>query len=208
MQRDEFLTFIKNNFPEKFQVLMQQFDAYFSWLVEENQKINLISRQTAPEEIWTLHFLDSLLSIDYIDFTGKKILDFGTGGGLPGIPLAILYPNATITLLDSRKKKIQSIRGAAESLKLNNCFFIDTRLEEIPKKLNGTFDIIVSRSVKILPEFRKPLLNLLKKDGKLVFYKSKILDDLSIFDGLELHDAGTLSIGERKIIVVEKSKNS
>jgi len=85
--------------------VMHLFDIYYRWLLDENERINLISRKTDPDDIWTLHFLDSILSISCVDFKGKKILDFGTGGGFPGIPLASMYPDAHVTLLDSTKKE-------------------------------------------------------------------------------------------------------
>jgi 16S rRNA (guanine527-N7)-methyltransferase len=128
-------------------------------------------------------------------------LDFGTGGGLPGIPLAIAFGDTKFTLLDSRKKKIAAVKNAAERLKLNNCRFRDQRLEEIG---DCAFDIIVSRSVKIEPAYKPILLKHLKTPGKIVLYKSKILDDVQIFDNAQIFDAGTPELGERKIVVVTK----
>jgi len=107
MQKQAFINFLKEAFPDKYQELLKSFETYYNWIIEENRKINLISRQTAPENIWTQHFLDSLLSVKHVNFSGKNILDFGTGGGLPGIPLAIVYPNSSVTLLDSRKKRFR-----------------------------------------------------------------------------------------------------
>ncbi len=188
MQKEIFYNYLKKILPDTFQTFKQKFDGYFSWLIEENTKINLISRQTPSDDIWTFHMMDSLLSIPFVDFSSKTILDFGTGGGFPGIPLAILYPDSKITLLDSKKKKINSLKSAVELLDLKNCSFLDLRIEEVPKSFSGTFDIIVSRSVKILPEFRTPLLNLLKSDGKLVLYKSKILDDVALFKNVSVNE--------------------
>lgn len=204
MQKEAFIDFLKESFPDKYQELMHKFEIYFSWLVEENSKINLISRQTNAEDIWTHHFLDSLLSIKFVDFSGKHILDFGTGGGLPGIPLSILYPDSSITLLDSRKKKILALRSASEILQLKNCSFLDIRIEEVPERFHGTFDIVVSRSVKILPEFHKPIMSLLKKQGKLVLYKSRVLDDVALFEMPQIYDSSNSLIGERKIVVIQK----
>ena len=184
---------------------LRRFERYHTWLAGENRKINLISRQTDPEDIWTVHFLDSLLSISHVDFHGKKVLDFGTGGGLPGIPLAIVYGDAEFTLLDSRKKKIASVKRAAEHLELDNCRFCDRRLEELGGQSgDDAFDIIVSRSVKIEPAYKPVLLKHLKSPGKLVLYKSKILDDVMMFGDAQIFDAGMAEIGERKIVVVTK----
>ncbi|HEX3019873.1 MAG TPA: 16S rRNA (guanine(527)-N(7))-methyltransferase RsmG [Chitinispirillaceae bacterium] len=204
MQKEKLIDFLKGAFPDNYQELLKSFETYYSWLVEENSKINLISRQTCLEDIWTQHILDSLLSIRYVNFSGKRILDFGTGGGFPGIPLAIVYPDSSVTLLDSRKKKIQALKSAVNVLGLQNCSFIDMRIEEVTAKLFNSFDIIVSRSVKMLPEFCKPLMNLLRKEGKLVLYKSRILDDVSLFESAQIFDASDALIGERKIVVIPK----
>jgi len=195
---------LAERFPSESGGLFGRFERYHSWLVGENRKINLISRQTDPEDIWTVHFLDSLLSTSYVDFGGKRVLDFGTGGGLPGIPLAIVYAGAEFTLLDSRKKKIAAVKSAAEHLGLDNCRFWDMRIEEVRE--GGVFDIIVSRSVKIEPAYKPVLLGRLKAGGKIVLYKSKILDDVWVFgeDGIDIFDAGTPEIGERKIVVITK----
>lgn len=204
MQKEAFIYFLKQVYPTRFDNLIKNFEIYYEWLIKENSNINLISRQTNPNDIWTHHFLDSLLSVRYIDFSRKQVLDFGTGGGFPGIPLAIIYHESKFTLLDSRKKKIQSVKSAAQTLNLQNCSFLDIRIEDIAKTMHGTFDIIVTRSVRILPEFHKPLINLLKPNGKLVLYKSRILDDVVLFKNYEIHDVSTPQIGERKIVIIEK----
>ena len=201
-QKDIFQQFLSARFPGGHGALMRRFERYHEWLVAENRKVNLVSRQAAPDDIWTVHFLDSLLPVSYVDFRGRRVLDFGTGGGLPGIPLAIAFGDAEFTLLDSRKKKVAAVRVAAESLGLKNCYFLDCRLEEIGGSV-GAFDLIVSRSVKIEPAYKPVLLKLLRPGGKLVFYKSRILDDVRQFDNVEIFDAGGPELGERKVVVVQ-----
>jgi 16S rRNA (guanine527-N7)-methyltransferase len=201
-QKELFKLFLAERFGDRSDALLGKFESFHKWLVGENVKINLISRQVNPDDIWTVHFLDSLLAIKYVDFKGCRVLDFGTGGGLPGIPLAIAFDGADVTLLDSRKKKITAVKGAADYLGLKNCRFWDRRLEETGGE-SGRFDAIVSRSVKIEPAYKSILLKLLKPGGKLVLYKSKILDDARQFDNVEIFDAGTDdAIGERKIVVI------
>lgn len=202
MKKEIFKKFLEDSFPNSFSVLLHRFEQYYDWLVSENQKINLISRKTDPDDIWTHHFLDSLLSIKCVDFSNKRILDFGTGGGFPGVPLAILYSSSVLYLLDSTKKKIQSIKTGISLLKLNNCNFFDIRLEEIPVKFYGTFDLIVSRSVRMTPEYKILMEKLLKKDGIIVLYKSQNLDDVSIFENKKIYDVSTPEIGERKIVII------
>jgi 16S rRNA (guanine527-N7)-methyltransferase len=205
-KRKEVERYLKEKNVSDSHQVMHLFDAYYQWLLDENERINLISRKTDPDDIWTLHFLDSILSISCIDFKKKKILDFGTGGGFPGIPLASMYPDSHVTLLDSTKKKIQSVKCGAAALGLTNCSFLDIRLEDADENLFGTFDIVVSRSVRILPEFKKILFKLLKDDGSVVLYKSQNLDDAALFKKVHITDASTPLIGERKIVVINKNE--
>jgi len=196
---------LERAFPGRAEALLGAFERYHGWLVSENGKINLFSRRMDVDDIWTTHFLDSLLSIKYVDFGGRSVLDFGTGGGLPGIPLAIVFPDARVTLLDSKKKKIAAVRGAAEALGLGNCEFSDLRIEDVEAAVGrGCFDIIVSRSVKIEPIYKPILLRLLKPGGKIVLYKSRILDDVHQFDNVEIFDAEAeeSGLGERRIAVI------
>lgn len=205
-KRTEVEQYLKEKNIPDYQRVMHLFDSYFNWLLDENERINLISRKTDPDDIWTLHFLDSILSVSCVNFKKKKILDFGTGGGFPGIPLASMYPDAHVTLLDSTKKKIQSVKTGAASIGLTNCSFLDIRIEDADVKLFGTFDIVVSRSVRILPEFKKIIFKLLKDNGIVVLYKSQNLDDAALFETVHITDASTPLIGERKIIVINKNE--
>jgi 16S rRNA (guanine527-N7)-methyltransferase len=204
IQKDIFVQFLAQQFPNQWENFLPQFEKFHSWLVEENSKINLFSRQTDPADIWVTHFLDSLLAVKHVDFSGRKVLDFGTGGGLPGIPLAVIFGDASLTLLDSRKKKIEAVKRAASHLDLKNCTFWGERLEELSANYNGKFDLIVSRSVKIEPAFKNRLLNLLKPQGRLVLYKSRNLEDVEQFENVQIFDASLPQLGERKIIIISK----
>ena len=85
--------------------VMDSLYRYFNLLCKANKNVNLISRKTPIQDYWTVHFLDSIIPTCLFDFAGKKILDLGTGGGLPGIPLKMLYPTSEMYLLDSIQKK-------------------------------------------------------------------------------------------------------
>jgi 16S rRNA (guanine527-N7)-methyltransferase len=205
VQKNIFKRFLERAFTDRAEALLAAFERYRAWLVSENARVNLFSRRTDADDIWTAHFLDSLLSTGYVDFAGRGVLDFGTGGGLPGIPLAIVFPDAAVTLLDSTKKKIAAVTRAAEIIGLENCRFSEQRIEDVVGQRR--FDIIVSRSVKIEPAYKPVLLRLLKPNGKIVLYKSRILDDVSQFDNVEIFDVDdvdteTAGLGERKIVVV------
>jgi len=204
MQKKIFEDFIQEYFPERTKEILVSFELYWKLLQLENKKVNLISRKTLSDDLWTIHFLDSILIAKYYNLSNLKILDFGTGGGLPGIPIKIVFPESIVYLLDSKKKKTRSINEIVKKLDLNNCFIINSRLEELGNKWSNFFDIIISRSVKILPEYKKDLFRLLRKNGKLLLYKSKKLNDVLQFPQIKIYDITHPSIGERKIIEITK----
>ncbi len=116
---------------------------------EWNEKINVISRKDF-EFFYERHVLFSLSISKYIKFKDKtKIIDVGTGGGFPGIPLAILFPNVEFLLIDSIGKKIKVVEEIANALELKNVKIKKARSEEI----KGDFDFIISRAVTKFPSF-------------------------------------------------------
>ena len=114
-----------------------------------NEKINVISRKDT-DSLYEKHILHSLGIAKVMQFAdGTKVLDIGTGGGFPGIPLAILFPNVQFTLVDSIGKKITVVKGVAESLELKNVTPHDMRAEQLKEK----FHFVVSRAVTQMPVF-------------------------------------------------------
>ena len=196
--------YLQDNFPDNATQLMSKFEAYYAWLIEINQHLNLISRKTDPETIWTTHILDSLLIHSLSDFKNQEILDFGTGGGFPGIPLAILYPSSTIHLLDSKRKKVNALAEACKTIGISNCRFIHARIEDLDFYYAESFDTILSRSVRITPELKGSLLALCKKGGKVFLYKSLQLEDVTQFKKYQIHDVSRPDIGTRKIAEISK----
>ncbi len=148
-------------FPNLSDIQKKQFvlleELYKDW----NQKINVVSRKDI-EELYLRHVLHSLGIAKIQEFKdGSKILDVGTGGGFPGIPLAILYPNVHFTLVDSIGKKIKVVNEVAEGLGLLNVTSVNSRVEEI----SGQFDFIISRAVAAMPTFVHWIKGKIKKES-------------------------------------------
>lgn len=138
---------ITKYFPELSEKQKQQFEMLDALYRDWNAKINVISRKDI-DNIYVHHVLHSLAIAKAIRFKdGSRILDFGTGGGFPGIPLAIMFPNCKFRLIDGTGKKIMVANEVAKSLGLENVEAVHRRGEEE----KGEYDFIVSRAVMQLP---------------------------------------------------------
>ena len=185
------------------QEIVNKLEGFISILFEENQKINLVSRKMPKKEYWSKHILDSLLILNHFSFHDENILDFGTGGGLPGIPVKILFPKIRLYLLDSKRKKIKTIRKMLKKLDLNNCIPISTRLEELDDSYNKLFNFVLCRSVKINKKYAKKMKKIIRKNGSLILYKSRKTDDLNHFNKFEIFEENIINLGKRKIINIK-----
>ena len=138
-------TYFQNLSEEQKKQLQQLESLYQDW----NLKINVVSRKDI-DELYLRHVLHSLGIAKVITFKeGSKILDVGTGGGFPGIPLAIMFPEVQFHLVDSIAKKIKVVDEVVEGLELKNVKTSHSRVEDIDER----FDFIVSRAVAAMPTF-------------------------------------------------------
>lgn len=136
-------------FPNLTTEQIQQFEALEGLYKDWNSKINVISRKDI-EELYLKHVLHSLGIAKVINFApNSSILDVGTGGGFPGVPLAILFPECQFHLVDSINKKLKVINAVCDGIGLTNVRTTHSRVEA----LDQTYDFIVSRAVTAMPEF-------------------------------------------------------
>jgi 16S rRNA (guanine527-N7)-methyltransferase len=143
------MEYIKKYFPDISEEQEFQFKAIAELYKDWNQKINVVSRKDI-EDIYLRHVLHSLAIAKFIQFqSGSRIIDVGTGGGFPGIPLAILFPEVQFTLVDSIGKKIKVVNEVVEGLGLKNVRAINDRVENV----KGHYDFIISRAVAAMPTF-------------------------------------------------------
>lgn len=149
-------------FPNLTDIQKQQFEKLEELYQDWNAKINVISRKDI-DELYTKHVLHSLAIAKIQKFEpGTYVLDVGTGGGFPGIPLAILFPETRFYLIDVIAKKIKVVQDVAEALELKNVKAEQIRAENV----KGDFDFIVSRAVTNMPDFVSWIKDKIKKQNK------------------------------------------
>ena len=153
---------IKKYFPTLTPTQLTQFEALYDLYVDWNSKINVISRKDI-ENLYEHHVLHSLAIAQVISFKpDSSVLDVGTGGGFPGIPLAILFPEVHFTLIDSIGKKIKVGTEVSTAIGLKNIVLKHERVQEE----KGKFDFVVSRAVMPLDDLVKLVKKNIAKTGK------------------------------------------
>lgn len=156
--------------------IKKDFTDYKTYFLEENSKLNLISKKE-EQYLFKKHIYDSLgikLFFEKYNFVPNTLLDIGTGGGFPSVPIAIEYPEISVTGIDSIQKKINAVQSIKNSLNIQNLNLIRGRVEELK---NSSFDVITSRAVAKIETLIKYAYPLLKKDGYIILYKSKTAED-------------------------------
>ncbi|MEC8248537.1 MAG: 16S rRNA (guanine(527)-N(7))-methyltransferase RsmG [Bacteroidota bacterium] len=185
------MNLIIKHFPGLSDLQIQQFKALQHLYRVWNLKINLISRKDI-ESLYLKHVLHSLAIAKYINFSPKaSVLDVGTGGGFPGIPLAILFPDTQFHLVDSIQKKIKVVAAITSDLNLRNIKSQHCRAEQ----LDGLYDFIVSRAVTSMPNFVKWISKNIKKknihplkNGILYLKGGELSKELSPFSSATVYN--------------------
>ncbi len=149
-------------FPNLNDIRKERFNSLFNIYKEWNSKVNIVSRKDI-ENIYEKHVLHSLSIAEFICFNeNTNIIDVGTGGGFPGIPLAIMFPDSNFTLVDSIKKKVKVTEEVAKELNLKNVIVIQKRSNELKQK----FDFVTGRAVTNFPKFVESVTHLISKKDK------------------------------------------
>ncbi|MBP1225885.1 16S rRNA (guanine(527)-N(7))-methyltransferase RsmG [Flavobacterium sp. 1355] len=182
-------------FPDLTDIQIEQFQKldflYHDW----NEKINVISRKDI-DALYTKHILHSLGIAKIMKFEpGATVLDVGTGGGFPGIPLAILFPETRFYLIDVIAKKIKVVQGVVDALELKNVKAEQKRAELV----KGDFDFIVSRAVTNMPDFVSWIKDKIKKqhkhilkNGILYLKGGDLTEELKDFPNATLYDLSSI----------------
>lgn len=148
-----------------------RFRTYYERLSEVGSVMNLTAIE-GEGPVARLHFLDSAALLTLADFSGARVLDVGTGAGFPGLPLAILRPDARFTLLDSQQKRIDFLKDTAARLGLENVECVCLRAEEAPAEYREGFDIVTSRAVARLNALAELCLPFVKPGGRFIAMKA------------------------------------
>jgi len=150
-----------------------QFAVHARELIKWNKKFNLTTI-TNPREVALKHYLDSLAPASWIP-QFASLLDIGSGGGFPGIPLKIVHPSITLTLIDGSRKKINFLKHSIRMLDLEGCAACQKRAEELITNTESAsgFDVIISRALASLESFVRMALPLLAKNGTIIALKGK-----------------------------------
>jgi 16S rRNA (guanine527-N7)-methyltransferase len=163
MEAKDLLQWFPDIHPETILTLERACQLHLHW----NKLVNLISRKDT-EFIWERHYLHSLsLSLFYHIPDFSSVIDIGTGGGFPAIPLAILWPNVSFTAVDSIAKKVKIVQDIAERCGIKNIQAVWSRSEQISKK----FDYVTVRAVTNLPDFIKIAKPVMHKQSQILYLK-------------------------------------
>lgn len=184
----------------------QDLDTYYKLLISYNNNVNLTAI-TKEEDVYLKHFYDSLTLFKGIDLKENlKICDLGTGAGFPGLVLKIVFPNLSITLVDSLEKRIKFLDLVIKKLELKNIKTVHSRIEEF-KEIEA-FDVVVSRAVSKINILLELGCKLPKVNGLFVFMKGNILEELkSAKNALKVLNYSLEKIINFKLPIEESERN-
>ncbi|MCO7123039.1 16S rRNA (guanine(527)-N(7))-methyltransferase RsmG [Ihubacter massiliensis] len=160
-------------------ILLKKYETYMEGILKWNEAVNLTSI-TEPSRFIQKHYIDSLLSVIYKEFQNAElIIDVGTGGGFPGIPLALAAPDKKFVLIDSLNKRIKIIKELCGELEIDNVTAIHGRAEELARNKNHRqkYDLCVSRAVANMATLSEYCLPFIRRGGWFLAYKGPNTDE-------------------------------
>lgn len=170
MTKQDFIDALKKENIELTETQLQQFELYKELLLEWNQKMNLTAI-TKEEEIWEKHFYDSIYP--FISLSFETMCDVGSGAGFPGIPVKIVYPNLSLTIVEPLQKRCKFLEEVKKQLKLENVSINAARAEDFVKDHREQFDLVSARAVARLSILLELCVPLVKVNGMMVALKGK-----------------------------------
>jgi 16S rRNA (guanine527-N7)-methyltransferase len=193
----------------------QQFEQYYQMLVAANEQFNLTTI-IKKDEVYVKHFYDSIITLDYtIAKNTNSLCDIGSGAGFPGIPLKIVYPHLSVTLIEPTSKKVMFLKSVIETLQLDKTVVINARAEEAINQYREKFDVVTARAVARLNILSELCIPFVRVGGLFVSLKGALyqeeLDEalpaitklsgriLQVKELVLPHD-----LGKRGLILVEK----
>lgn len=191
---------------------------FYDFLNEYNKKVNLTSI-TEEKEVWIKHFLDSVIGEKFFE-KNSSVIEIGSGGGFPSIPLKIIRSDLSFTLCDSTGKKCEYLKEAVKSLGLENVEVVCARAEDLGKNpvYREKFDVVTARAVARLNTLSEYCLPLCKVGGKFVAYKGEASEEIKeAVNAVEILGGKISAVektelpfgsGERNIVVIDKIKKT
>lgn len=208
------------NLFEKFNVKvsdeqLKKFEKYYELLIFYNEKFN-ITNITEKQEVFVKHFIDSVLGVDKI--CGKTLIDVGSGGGFPAIPLKIMKEDLSVTMLEATGKKCTFLNAVISELGLKDIRVINGRAEDLAKDNNyrESFDVCTARAVARLNTLCEYCMPFVKVNGSFVAYKANAIEEIDEANnaikilGGKLKEIYTYNLEDanRTLVTVEKIKNT
>ena len=178
MNKEEFLLNCKKNNINIDEDKYNKLYLYYELLNEWNNKFNL-TNILKEEDVFLLHFYDSLIFSKYIDLNNKKLCDFGTGAGFQGMVLALLNESLEVTLIESNQKKCTFLNEIKKELNINNVNVICDRVENYSSKNREIFDIVTCRAVTSIPIIIELSTSLVKVGGLLAPLKTDCKEEIN-----------------------------
>ena len=209
MNREEFYHILASNKLELTTQQKDQLHTYFELLVEKNKVMNLTGI-TEENEVYEKHFYDSLLFSFDIDFSGKTLIDVGTGAGFPGLVLAICYPDLKVTLLEPLNKRCVFLSEVVTALGLQNVEIVNQRSEDYSKNNREKFDYATARAVARLNILLELVMPLVKVNGTFIALKGRLgyeeVDESK--RALELLDCKVDKVQDVKLLTDDDSRQN